>query len=100
VEAVMWSRKSMLRSKHLPRTLWHKCLETRGKGSLSECFRNPSHQDRCDCDVTVGSQTLKLESPEAAPAWPVAMAPQPAKQEEAEGRYPWSVLKSPQLSET
>jgi hypothetical protein len=26
-----------------------------------------------------------LESPEAAPAWPVAMAAQPAKQEEAGG---------------
>jgi hypothetical protein len=34
MEAVMWSRKSILRSKHLPRTLWHKWLETGGGGSL------------------------------------------------------------------
>jgi hypothetical protein len=43
-------------------------------------------------DIVVMSQwahsPLNLESTEAAPAWPVAMASQPAKQEEAEGRCP------------
>jgi hypothetical protein len=38
-----------------------------------------------------------LESPKAAPAWPVTMAAQPAKQEEAGGRCPSLVWKTSQL---
>jgi hypothetical protein len=53
-------------------------------------------------DMIVMSQLayspLNLGSPEAAPAWPVAMAAQPAKQEEAEGRCPCLVWKTSQLS--
>jgi hypothetical protein len=39
-----------------------------------------------------------LKSPEAATAWPVTMAAQPAKKEEAGGRYPCHVWKTSQLS--
>jgi hypothetical protein len=39
-----------------------------------------------------------LESPEAAPAWPVAMAAQPTKQEEAGGRCPCLVWKTSHLN--
>jgi hypothetical protein len=53
-------------------------------------------------DMIVMSQwahsPLNLESPEAASAWPVDMASQPAKQEEAEGRCPCLVWKTSQLS--
>jgi hypothetical protein len=41
---------------------------------------------------------LNLGSPEAATAWPVAMAAQPAKQEEAEGTCSCLVWKTSQLS--
>jgi hypothetical protein len=34
MEVGIWSSKTMLRSKHLARTLWHKWLETGGGGSL------------------------------------------------------------------
>jgi hypothetical protein len=53
-------------------------------------------------DVIMMSQCahspLNLGSPEATPDWPVAMAAQPAKQEEAEGRCPCLVWKTSQLS--
>jgi hypothetical protein len=53
-------------------------------------------------DLVVMSQWAQhpwnLESPEAAPAWPVAMAAQPAKQEEVGGRCPCLVWKTSQLS--
>jgi hypothetical protein len=38
-----------------------------------------------------------LESPEAAPAWPVAIAAQPAKQKEARGRFSYLVWKTSHL---
>jgi hypothetical protein len=51
-------------------------------------------------DMVVMSQwahcPLTLESPEAAPACPVAMATEPAKQKEAEGRWPCLVWKTSQ----
>jgi hypothetical protein len=53
-------------------------------------------------DLVVMSQWAhspwNLESPETAPAWPVAMAAQPAKQEEAGGRCPCVVWKTSHLS--
>jgi hypothetical protein len=36
---VTWSRKAMLRSKHLPRILWPKFLETGGGGFLRGVLR-------------------------------------------------------------
>jgi hypothetical protein len=53
-------------------------------------------------DLVVMSQWAQhpwiLESPEAAPSWPVAMAAQPAKQKEAGGWCSCLVWKSSQLS--
>jgi hypothetical protein len=53
-------------------------------------------------DMVVMSQWahshLNLESPEASPACPVAMAAQRAKQEKAEGRCPCLVWKTSQWS--
>jgi hypothetical protein len=45
-----------------------------------------------------GHGPWNLETPEAAPAWPVAMAAQPAKQEEAGGRCRCLLWKTSQLS--
>jgi hypothetical protein len=53
-------------------------------------------------DLVVMSQWAlcpwNLESPEEASAWPVAVAAQPAKQEESEGRCHCLVRKTSQLS--
>ena len=62
-----------------------------------ESLSSPTNQERRGCDVTVGSEPLNLESPEAG-LCPVAMAAQPAKQEEAEGRCPCLLWKTSQLS--
>jgi hypothetical protein len=64
----------------------HKWLEAGEVGLLMDCLAvQPIRKD-----MVVESQWThypwNLESPEAASAWPFAMAAQPAKQEKAEGR--------------
>jgi hypothetical protein len=92
-----WRRKAILRSEGLVRKLPQKWLET-GWGGL----RGRAYTVQPIRKELIGMSQLahchwNLDSPEAAPAWPVAMAAQPAKQEEPGRRCPCFLWKISQL---
>jgi hypothetical protein len=89
-----WSSVLKMVPVHCSTTGW--CLE--GEGLQTEGIHSVTNQEILCCDVTVRSPPGNWERPRAAPAWPVAMATQGAKQEEPGGNKTCLVEMTSQLS--